>query len=134
MDEKEKEELVNIILKKIKEKTELEKKMNQPILKKFVWENVPIDNPANDKTIYGFGKVKTISMNNFVNIFLAHSEDEVYLIITDMPGNTAITINQWDELIDFFKKVRDEATKHKEDLKKQNLIKEKELLPSVYVS
>lgn len=134
MDEKEREELVCLILKKLQEKAELEKKMNQPILEKFIWEKAPLDYPTNDKTVHGFGRMKTITSNNFVNIYLAHSEDGVYLVVTDLPGNTAITIDQWEELIDFLKKVDERAIKLEEDLKKQNLIKVKEEPQPIYVA
>ena len=126
MDEKEQNEIISKILKAIQERTELEKKMNQPILEKFVWEKSSVDNPANDRIVHGFGRIKAISLSNFVNIYLAHSDNEVYLVVTDLPGNTVMTIDQWSELIEFFKKSRDKAIKFKEDLKRQNLIKEKE--------
>ena len=134
MDEKEQNEIISKILKAIQEKTELEKKMNQPILEKFVWEKSSVDNPANDRIVHGFGRIKAISLSNFVNIYLAHSDDEVYLVVTDLPGNTAMTIDQWSELIEFFKRSRDKAIKFKEDLKRQNLIKEKEESQIIYIA
>ena len=134
MDEKEQNEIISKILKAIQEKTELEKKMNQPILEKLVWEKSSVDNPANDRIVYGFGRIKTISLSNFVNVYLAHSDDEVYLVVTDLPGNTAMTIDQWSELIEFFKRSRDKAIKFKEDLKRQNLIKEKEESQIIYIA
>ena len=134
MDEKEQNEIISKILKAIQKKTELEKKMNQPILEKFIWEKSSVDNPTNDRIVHGFGRIKTISLSNFVNVYLAHSDDGVYLVVTDLPGNTAMTIDQWSELIEFFKRSRDKAIKFKEDLKRQNLIKEKEESQIIYIA
>ena len=123
MKEKELEELVELVSKKILEKKKKEEELSLPLIKRFVWKDTPPDSSQNDKFFKGLAfPMKTISSENLAQIHIFPSKEGVFLAITSFPGNTVLTIEQWKEAIDFFSQAMKDALVLEEKLKKENII------------
>jgi len=123
MKEKELEELVELVSKKILEKKKKEEELSLPLIKRFVWKDAPPDSSQNDKFFKGLAfPMKTISSENLAQIHIFPSKEGVFLAITSFPGNTVLTIEQWKEAIDFFSQAMKDALVLEEKLKKENII------------
>ena len=123
MEEKELEELVELVSKKILEKKKKEEELSLPLIKRFVWKDAPPDSSQNDKFFKGLAfPMKTISSENLAQIHIFPSKEGVFLAITSFPGNTVLTIEQWKEAIDFFSQAMKDALTLEEKLKKENII------------